>query len=133
MAKKRYKHDEELFPKQDVPHGVIILAIMAYLGGKNIPTKDILYHWRKMVYMRSSHTVLPHILFQLRRGLYIQSKRRKDGSYHSLTERGWRRLIYHYRKGNIPKWLLKDVEDIYKEYDEYFRELEKERELTKAY
>jgi len=127
MAKKRYKHNERLLPDQNVPHGVIILAIIAYLGEKDIPTKDILYFWSDIVNMTSPHTVLPHYLFRLRKECYIETKRKREGSYHSITERGWRRLIYHYRKGNIPKWLLDGVEDVYKEYDEYFREIEQYR------
>jgi len=132
VAKKKYHHNKEFFPKQNVPHGVIILAIIVRLGEEDVSTKDILRVWEGIVRMRDVYNNLKRYLYNLRKGGYIKTNRKKNGSYHTITTHGWRRLVYHYKKGNIPKRLLEYVEERYKQYDEYFRWIKEERKKLEA-
>jgi len=131
MARKKFVHNQKLFPKQNVPHGVIVLAIIFRLGEEDVLTEDILQFWVKLVNMSDPYNNLIRHLFVLRKNGFIKTVRKKEGSYHSITDKGLKRLIYHYKKGNIPKWLLEHVEERYKRYDEYFRRIKKNKEKVR--
>ena len=77
MARKKHRHNQELYPKQNVSHGVIILAIIAYFGEKDVPTSDIFDLWSEMVVTTDPYNHLTRNLFILRKAGYIKTVRKR--------------------------------------------------------